>query len=78
MSTLLNPQLVDPQYIQVQRKQAAAILAVSPAEFDRMRIKDSRCPKGHTRGTEKFSRVYFRLSDIYAYSESLMTSSEAS
>lgn len=72
MTSQLNPTLVDPRYVQIQRKQAAEILGVSPAEFDRMRKRDDRCPKGHTRGTDKFSRVYFRLSDVYAYSEALM------
>jgi len=73
MTSQLNPALIDPRFVQIQRKQAAEILGVSPAEFDRLRKKDEKCPKGHTRGEDKFSRVYFRLSDIYAYSEALMS-----
>ena len=72
MTAALNT-LVDPKYVQIQRKQAAQILGVSATEFDRLRKEDPRCPKGHTRGTAKFSRVYFRLSDVYEYSEALMS-----
>ena len=77
MTTHLNPSLVDPRFIQVKRKQAAEILGVSTATFDRMRKDDPDCPKGHIRGEAKTSQVYFRLSDIYDYSELLIQRSQS-
>ncbi|WP_289101048.1 hypothetical protein [uncultured Marinobacter sp.] len=76
MSKQLNPELINPRYVQIKRKQAAEILGVSPATFDRMRKDDPDCPKGFTRNDSKIAQVYFRLSDIYTYSEQLMNRSQ--
>lgn len=64
----------DPTYVQVSRKEAAAIIGRSPTEFDRLRKKDKRCPKGHKAGDGRMARVMFRLSDVYRYSEQLIES----
>ena len=47
MTAILNHQLVDPRYVRIKRKQAAEILGISPADFDRRRKEDPRCPKGY-------------------------------
>ena len=62
----------DPKYVQVSRKEAAAIIGRSPTEFDRLRKRDDRCPKGHKAGNGRMARVLFRLSDVYRYSEQLI------
>jgi len=62
----------DPKYVQVSRKEAAAIIGRSPTEFDRLRKRDDRCPKGHKAGNGRMARVMFRLSDVYRYSEQLI------
>lgn len=66
---------IDPHHVQISRKQAATILGVSPSELDRLRKSDNRCPKGFKRDKERNARVYFRLSDVYAYSEALIADS---
>lgn len=70
----INPAVTrfDPRYVQISRKEAAAIIGRSPTEFDRMRKSDPRCPTGHKDGSLRTARVLFRLSDIYQYSEQLM------
>lgn len=73
---IINHEIINPAYVQVGRKEAAAILAVSPTEFDRMRKSDPNCPEGFTNGKGRTARVKFRLSDIYTYSEHLMTTAE--
>lgn len=70
--------IVDPAYVQISRKQAAQILGRSPTEFDRMRRNDPRCPAGFKSGYDRSSRVLFRLSDIYEYSQQLMSEAEES
>lgn len=70
------PPFVDPRHVRIKRKEAAKILGVSPATFDRMRNTDPHCPKGYASGEAKTAPVYFRLSDIYAYSDRLMAASE--
>lgn len=72
MNTALKNQFVDPAYVQVSKQEAAAIIGRSPTEFDRLRKKDPRCPKGFKTGTDRMARVLFRLSDVYAYSDALM------
>jgi hypothetical protein len=66
----------DPKYVQVSRKDAAAIIGRSPTEFDRLRKRDKRCPKGHKAGHGRMARVMFRLSDVYRYSEQLIKDAE--
>lgn len=70
--TAINPKIINPAYVQIGRKEAAAILGKSPTEFDRMRKTDPACPGGFTNGKGRTARVMFRLSDIYTYSEHLM------
>lgn len=66
---------INPYHVQIPKKQAAIILGISVSELDRLRKSDPRCPKGHKRDPERLARVYFRLSDIYAYSEALIADS---
>jgi len=70
-------QKIDPQHVQVSRKEAASILGVSPSEFDRLRKTDPECPKGYKHGPARNSAVTWRLSDVYAYSELRMQRAEA-
>ncbi|MDX1558724.1 MAG: hypothetical protein R3193_07455 [Marinobacter sp.] len=70
-------QRFDPQYVQVSRKEAAAIIGRSPTEFDRLRKNDTRCPKGHKAGNGRMARVMFRLSDVYRYSEKLIEDAQS-
>lgn len=72
MNKVLNPDIINPAYVQISRKEAAAILGVSITEFNRMRKNDSRCPTGFKNSDSQFAQVKFRLSDIYVYSEALM------
>lgn len=79
MTSQLNPTLVDPQYVRIKRKQAAEILGVSPADFDRRRKNDPRCPKAYkeiSQAHDRFAPVYFYLSDIYEYSAALKKDSQ--
>ena len=69
-------ELDDPRYVQIGKKRAAAICCVSSSEFDRLRREDPKCPKGFKRSDARNATVYFRLSDVYEYSNRLM--SEAS
>jgi len=71
----LNPGIVNPAYVQIGKKEAAAILGVSVSKFDQMRKEDPECPKGFTRGDQHNSPLFFRLSDMYTYSEALMQQS---
>lgn len=68
---------LDPKYVQVSRKEAAAIIGRSPTEFDRLRKDDPDCPTGFKTGTERGARVLFRLADVYRYSEKLMQRAQA-
>lgn len=74
--TTINPNIINPAYVQIGRKEAATILGKSPTEFDRMRKSDPNCPDGFTNGKGRTARVLFRLSDIYTYSEHLMETAE--
>lgn len=69
-------QWLDPQYVQVSRKEAARILGRSTTEFDRLRMEDPECPKGFKESDHRQGRVYFRLSDIYEYSDRMMERAE--
>ncbi|WP_129138833.1 helix-turn-helix transcriptional regulator [Modicisalibacter coralii] len=64
---------IDPRFVQISRTEAARILGRSPTEFDRMRKNDPECPKGFKDGNDRGARVRFRLSDVYAYSDTLMS-----
>lgn len=66
----------DPRYVQVTKSEAARILGRSVPEFDRLRRVDPRCPAGHKQTDARSAMVRFRLSDIYAYSDALMTQAE--
>lgn len=71
----LNPNIIDPTYVQISKKEAAAILGFSTAELDRRRKTDSRCPPGFKERDERMAPVRFRLSDIYEYSAAIMNAS---
>lgn len=67
---------IDPRFVQISKAEAAKVLGISVPEFDRRRKNDAKCPKGFKENAEdQFSRVRFRLSDIYEYSEYLMSKS---
>lgn len=67
-----HSQWVDPRYVQISRQEAASICGISTSEFDNRRSTDPDCPKGFKEGKSQNSRVRFRLSDVYAYSELMM------
>lgn len=67
---------MDPEYVQVSKKEAADILGISWKSFDKRRASDKECPKGFKSGESKQSTVRFKLSDIYAYSIVLMKRSQ--
>ena len=73
----LTRETIDPRYVQIWRQEAAEIVGVSPTEFDRLRKDDPKCPAGFRHGTARNSRVMFRLSDIYGYSEHRMQTANA-
>jgi len=73
----LTHDMIDPQYVQIRRKEAAFIVGVSIAEFDKLRKVDPACPKGFRNGKGRNSPVMFRLSDVYRYSEHRMRQSES-
>lgn len=68
----LNKDTIDPKYVQISRKEAAEILGVSIATFNRLRDEDPNCPRGFRFGNARNGPVNFRLSDIYEYSERRM------
>lgn len=68
-----TPGWIDPRFVQVSRTEAARILGRSPTEFDRMRKNDPECPKGFKDGADRGARVRFRLSEVYDYSDTLMS-----
>ena len=70
----LNQQIVNPAYVQISKKEAAAILGISVSELDRRRVNDSNCPRGFKERDDRMAPVKFRLSDVYTYSEHLMQS----
>lgn len=63
---------IDPYYVQISKKKAALICSISVTELDRRRVNDPDCPQGFKDGVARSAPVKFRLSDIYAYSETLM------
>lgn len=69
----LNKDTIDPKYVQISRKEAAEILGVSIATFNRLRDEDPECPRGFRYGNARNGPVNFRLSDIYEYSERRMS-----
>ncbi len=68
---------LDPEYVQISRKEAARVIGRSPTEFDRLRKSDPACPRGFKTGKERGARVLFRLADIYRYSAILMARGES-
>ena len=68
-----NTNLTNPAYVQISKKEAAAILGFSERELDRRRKTDPRCPVGFKERHDRTAPVRFRLSDIYTYSETIMT-----
>lgn len=75
MKPVLNKDIINPYFVQIGRKEAAAILGVSPTELDRLRKTDSRCPAGFKKTDNQMAAVKFRLSDVYVYSEAIMAGS---
>lgn len=68
----MNKSTIDPMYVQINKKEAAAILGFSISELDRRRNNDPNCPKGFKERDDKMAPVKFRLSDVYIYSETIM------
>lgn len=75
MNPVLNKDIIDPTYVQIGRKEAAAILGISLTELDRLRKTDPRCPVGFKKTDNQMAAVKFRLSDVYVYSEAIMAGS---
>lgn len=73
MNQSLNPKLINPAYVQIGKKEAAAILGISERELDRRRKSDKRCPAGFKEHDGRTAPVKFRLSHIYTYSEAIMS-----
>lgn len=71
--TRLNPNIIDPAYVQITKKDAATILGMSTRTFDNVRLSDPDCPKGFKESDTHSSPLKFRLSDIYTYSELRMS-----
>lgn len=69
---------LDPYYIQVSKQEAARIIGRSPTELDRLRKSDPDCPPGFKTGPDRFAKVMFRLSEVYAYSDLLIARCKAS
>lgn len=72
----LNAESLDPRYVQISRQQAAEILSVSMATFNRLRVSDPHCPKGYRHGEKRNSPVTFCLADIYEYNKHRMRTAE--
>jgi len=70
----LNPNTINPAYVQITKKEAAQILGISVTELDRRRKSDPRCPVGFKERDDRMAPVRFRLSDIYTYSQEIMDS----
>jgi len=69
----LNPNIVNPAYVQISKKEAATILGMSVSGFDQLRNKDPRCPQGFSHSKAHNAHLFFRLSDVYTYSELRMS-----
>jgi len=61
----------DPAHCLVTKEEAAKILGMSIPKFDRLRKEDNRCPLGVPSGDGTISKVLFRLSEVYTYSDQL-------
>jgi hypothetical protein len=68
----LNQKIINPAYVQIRKKEAAAILGISVSELDRRRTNDYDCPKGFKERDVQMAPVKFRLSDAYTYNKLLM------
>ena len=74
--TMNHQHTFDPTYVQICKADAAKILGISTQELDRRRESNDLCPNGF-RDWETFPPITrFRLSDIYAYSEVVMTQAQ--
>lgn len=62
----------DPTYVQISKAEAAGILGITKEELDRRRESGGRCPTGFKDREDWMAPMRFRLSDIYAYSETIM------
>ncbi len=71
----LNPNIINPAYVQISKKEAATILGVGTRTFDMYRANDPDCPKGFKDTDLNTAPVKFRLSDIYTYSQVRMAKS---
>lgn len=69
----MTPLKYDPAYVQIPKADAAEILGISIQELDQRRASDERCPTGFRDWTTFPPATRFRLSDIYAYSEAIMS-----
>ncbi|MDN7131979.1 hypothetical protein JNO04_06405 [Halomonas sp. MC140] len=65
----------DPQFVQIDKRQACAILGMPSTSFDRARKEDSRFPQPIVQGTSKNAPLRFILAEIYEYSAQLIADS---
>jgi len=63
---------INPAFVQINKKEAASILGISIKELDRRRKSDADCPTGFKERAARMAPVRFRLSDVYAYSQTVM------
>lgn len=62
----------DPKFVQIDKRQACAILGMPSTSFDRARKEDSRFPKPIQQGASKNAPLRFVLAEIYEYSARLI------
>ena len=65
----------DPQFVQIDKRQACAILGMPSTSFDRARKEDSRFPEPIVQGTSKNAPLRFILAEVYEYSAQLIADS---
>jgi len=62
----------DPQFVQIDKRQASAILGMPPTTLDRARKEDARFPKPIVQGRSRNAPLRFILAEIYEYSAQLI------
>lgn len=62
----------DPNYVQIDKRQAMVILGMPSTSFDRAKREDPRFPKPITQGSSKNAPLRFILAEVYEYSARLI------
>lgn len=66
---------LDPYYVHIGREEFAQLLGRSKSQLDKLRKEHPDCPKGFKTGSDKLAKVMFRLSEAYAFSDTLIAES---